>query len=58
MFQGQERQIMILSTVRSSFDFLGFDVKHNIGFLDNPKRFNVAGTSKYQLRVDIQSFVC
>jgi superfamily I DNA and/or RNA helicase len=29
--------------VRSSLDFMGFDLKHNIGFLDNPKRFNVAG---------------
>ena len=43
-FQGQERQIIIVSMVRSSLDFLSFDVKHNIGFLDNPKRFNVAGT--------------
>ena len=44
MFQGQERQIIIISTVRSSLDMMGFDVKHSIGFLDNPKRFNVAVT--------------
>jgi len=30
--------------VRSSPCFIGFDLKHNIGFLDNPQRFNVAGT--------------
>ena len=32
----------MISTVRSSPDFIGFDAKHNLSFLDNPKRFNVA----------------
>ena len=44
LFQGQERRVIILSTVRSNADFIDFDKKHNIGFLDNPKRFNVAIT--------------
>jgi len=51
MFQGQERQIIIISMVRSSLDFPGFDVKHNIGFLDNPKRFNVAVTRACSLLI-------
>ncbi|XP_076234817.1 putative helicase mov-10-B.1 [Calliopsis andreniformis] len=41
-FQGQEREIMILTTVRSkSFEHEG---KEHIGFLSNPRRFNVAVT--------------
>ena len=51
MFQGQERQIIIISTVRSSLEMLSFDIKHKIGFLDNPKRFNVAVTRPSSLLI-------
>jgi superfamily I DNA and/or RNA helicase len=41
-FQGQERSIIIISTVRSTSEYMPFDSQFNIGFLNNPKRFNVA----------------
>ncbi|XP_049791620.1 putative helicase MOV-10 isoform X1 [Schistocerca nitens] len=43
-FQGQERLIIVISTVRSSVELLDDDYKHHLGFLKNPKRFNVAVT--------------
>ncbi|NXU56710.1 M10L1 helicase, partial [Turnix velox] len=42
-FQGQEYLAIILSTVRSQEGAFG-DNKHCLGFLSNPKRFNVAIT--------------
>ncbi|KAM6137732.1 RNA helicase Mov10l1 [Pterocles gutturalis] len=42
-FQGQEYMAIILSTVRSHEDLFSDD-KHCLGFLSNPKRFNVAIT--------------
>lgn len=42
VFQGKEKKIIIISTVRSREEFLQLDAKFNIGFLDNPKRLNVA----------------
>ncbi|XP_076642482.1 putative helicase mov-10-B.1 [Halictus rubicundus] len=42
IFQGQEKEIIIISTVRSKV--FKHDGKTHIGFLSNPKRFNVAVT--------------
>ncbi|XP_019329594.1 PREDICTED: RNA helicase Mov10l1 [Aptenodytes forsteri] len=42
-FQGQEYMVIILSTVRSHEGLFGDD-KYRLGFLSNPKRFNVAIT--------------
>ncbi|EDQ88785.1 uncharacterized protein MONBRDRAFT_25856 [Monosiga brevicollis MX1] len=60
-FQGDERRVIIVSTVRSvkpaqlgNVDlaaFLRFDVDHSLGFLRNPKRFNVAITRPKALLV-------
>ncbi|KAL8277927.1 hypothetical protein RQP46_009746 [Phenoliferia psychrophenolica] len=43
-FQGQERKVILVSTVRSNSDFLEFDARHSLGFVSNPKRFNVTVT--------------
>ena len=38
-FQGQERKIIIMSTVRSQPTLLQSDFEHKLGFLNNPKRY-------------------
>jgi superfamily I DNA and/or RNA helicase len=50
-FQGGERRVIIVSTVRTSRELLPFDAKHALGFLDNPKRFNVAVTRARHLLI-------
>jgi len=36
-FQGQERKIIMVSTVRSSLNYVRMDKDFNIGFLSNEK---------------------
>ena len=44
-FQGQERRVILISTVRSQLiNYEEFDVKYNLGFINNYKRFNVSIT--------------
>lgn len=43
-FQGDERLVVIISTVRASQDLMADDHLFKLGFLRNPKRFNVAVT--------------
>lgn len=32
--------MIIISTVRSSREFVEYDLKHTLGFVANPRRFN------------------
>uniref|UniRef100_A0A8B9REV3 RNA helicase n=1 Tax=Astyanax mexicanus TaxID=7994 RepID=A0A8B9REV3_ASTMX len=50
-FQGQERRVIIVSTVRSSGEYINIDTDFNIGFLNNEKRFNVAMTRAKSLLI-------
>lgn len=42
-FQGQERSVILISTVRSSQSFVQLDLDFNLGFLKNPKVGGLAG---------------
>ncbi|KAJ3929858.1 MAG: RNA helicase [Lentinula lateritia] len=52
-FQGQERRIVIISTVRSNTDFIGADINRMLGFVASPHRFNVAITRAQALLIVI-----
>lgn len=41
-FQGQERKIILLSTVRTSQRQLPMDERYSLGFVRSPERMNVA----------------
>ncbi|KAG8853757.1 hypothetical protein FRB96_008012 [Tulasnella sp. 330] len=43
-YQGQEREVIILTTVRTDREQVTYDLRHTLGFLVNPRRMNVAIT--------------
>ncbi|KAF2879925.1 hypothetical protein ILUMI_26254 [Ignelater luminosus] len=50
-FQGQEFNVILLSTVRSSENFRNYDLKYKLGFISNPRRVNVAITRAQALMI-------
>ncbi|CAH0778069.1 unnamed protein product [Bemisia tabaci] len=50
-FQGSEKLVTLVSTVRSKAEVLNQDLKYNLGFLSNPKRLNVALTRARALSI-------
>ncbi|KAI3958755.1 hypothetical protein MKX01_017755 [Papaver californicum] len=50
-FQGQQKDVIIISTVRSTVKHNEFDKVYYLGFLSNPRRFNVAVTRAKSLLI-------
>ncbi|KAJ6480358.1 P-loop containing nucleoside triphosphate hydrolase protein [Mycena sanguinolenta] len=52
-FQGDERRVIIMSTVRSNTNYVESDIRRTLGFVANPQRFNVAITRAQALLIVI-----
>jgi helicase MOV-10 len=52
-FQGQEREVIIVSTTRSNGSLINDDILHHLGFIRSPKRFNVTITRAKALLIVI-----
>jgi len=50
-FQGQERRVIIISTVRSNTEFVASDIRRALGFVANKSRMNVALTRAQALLI-------
>lgn len=50
-FQGQEFNVILLSTVRSDENLRNYDLKYKLGFISNPRRVNVAITRAQALMI-------
>ncbi|EKM76476.1 hypothetical protein AGABI1DRAFT_131302 [Agaricus bisporus var. burnettii JB137-S8] len=52
-FQGQERRVIIMSTVRSNEHYVTADIRRSLGFVADRRRFNVAVTRAQALLIVI-----
>ncbi|KAF9443544.1 RNA helicase [Macrolepiota fuliginosa MF-IS2] len=50
-FQGQERRVIIISTVRSNENYIVSDIRRSLGFVADQRRFNVAITRAQALLI-------
>ena len=41
IYQGQEKKVIIVSTIRSSLEYVSMGSQNRLGFLFNSKRFNL-----------------
>ena len=41
IYQGQEKKVIIVSTIRSSLEYVSMDSQYKLGFLFSSKRFNL-----------------
>ena len=50
IYQGQEKKVIIVSTIRSSLEYVSMGSQNKLGFLFNSKRFNLGmKTEKVQI---------
>ncbi|KAJ2938784.1 hypothetical protein O0L34_g3405 [Tuta absoluta] len=57
-FQGKEKRVIIISTVRANCSLLAHDAKYQLGFLVDDKRFNVALTRAKAKAIVIGNPLC
>ncbi|KAI1280770.1 putative RNA helicase armi [Halotydeus destructor] len=57
-FQGSERKVIIVSLVRTNPKNINYDIKKQLGFIFNEKRFNVATTRAKSLLIVIGDPFC
>ncbi|CAG9565265.1 unnamed protein product [Danaus chrysippus] len=57
-FQGKEKRVILVSTVRANCRLLDFDAKYNLGFLAEDKRYNVTLTRAKAKIVIIGNSTC
>ena len=52
IYQGQEKKVIIVSTVQSSLEYVSMGSQNKLGFLFNSKRFNGERTIYVRERTD------
>ncbi|XP_026315173.1 putative helicase mov-10-B.1 [Hyposmocoma kahamanoa] len=57
-FQGKEKRVILVSTVRANCRLLDYDAKYGLGFLVDDKRFNVALTRAKAKLIIIGNATC